>query len=200
VAVILVNWNGSTETLACLRSLQESEGPVWRTYVVDNASTDGSAEILRRTAAKAQLIRSETNLGYAGAFNLAWPAALRDGAEYVWLLNNDTQVTRTALTHLLEAAVTVGPALLSPQIRYQDRPEKIWYLGGRLDWRMKTFHITHRDPSPTAQSGGVAPVEWATGCSLFMSAHALEMVGAMDERYFLYLEDVDWSLSARRRG
>lgn len=200
VAVVLVNWNGPNETLACIRSLASSELPVWRIYVVDNASSDDSVERLRQATPEIRLVRAERNLGYAGGFNLAWPTALRDGADYIWLLNNDTLVSPTCLRHLLEAAENVGTAVLSPQIRYHDRPDQAWYLGGRLDWRMKTSHLTDRSGGWGAEGLRPVPVEWATGCSLFVPGEVLEKIGGMDERYFLYLEDVDWSLTARRKG
>lgn len=200
VAAILVNWNGWRETIACIESLHQSEVPIWRVYVVDNASSDGSPRRIATSCPRAYVIPSRRNLGYAGAFNLALPVAVRNGADYIWLLNNDTLVARSALGHLLRAAGSVGPALLSPQIRFKDRQDQVWYLGGDLDWRLKTHHLTQESHLPRPAAPGIFPVRWATGCSLFFKAAMGESAGAMDERYFLYLEDVDWCLKARRNG
>jgi GT2 family glycosyltransferase len=198
VGVILVNWKSASETIACIASLMESEYPVWRIYVVDNASDDGSIEAIKTAHPQVRVIPTSRNLGYAGGFNIGRACALEDGADYIWLLNNDTVVEPSALGVLLEADAKYGPAILSPKITYLDRPERIWYVGGRLDWRMKSFHI---DPS-SVDLGRTNPldVEWATGCALLCSADIAQRARQMDERYFLYLEDVDWSLQAKRLG
>jgi hypothetical protein len=198
VGVILVNWKAASETIACIDSLMASEYPVWRIYVIDNASCDGSCDVIKAAHPQVRVIPTSRNLGYAGGFNIGRTQALEDGADYIWLLNNDTVVDPSALGDLLEADAKFGPAILTPRINYMDPPGEIWYVGGRLDWRMKSYHI---DPSSVdLKSLNPFVVEWATGCSAICSADVMRHVGAMDERYFLYLEDVDWSLRAKRLG
>ena len=198
VAVILVNWNGVGDTLACINSLLQSSVSIWRIYVVDNASQDGSPEAIRARHPEVELLISAKNLGYAGAFNLGSAAAMEDGADFIWLLNNDTLIDSDALETLLALDRQVGPVILSMKIRYQDEPSLLWYAGGYLDWRLKSYHHDHNGDSE--QASLFFPVEWATGCSIFCSAEVARIVGPMDERYFLYLEDVDWCLRARRLG
>lgn len=198
VGVILVNWKSANETITCIDSLMESEYSVWRIYVVDNASIDGSGEAIMAAHPQVRVIPTSRNLGYAGGFNIGRACALEDDVDYIWLLNNDTIVDPSALGILLEADAKFGPAIVSPTITYLDRPERIWFIGGRLDWRMKSYHI---DPSSVdLQITNTFDVEWATGCAVLCSADIAQRAGAMDERYFLYLEDVDWSLRAKRLG
>jgi GT2 family glycosyltransferase len=198
VAVVLVNWKTANETIACIESLMASEYPVWRIYVVDNASNDGSCDAIKEAHPQTQVIQSSRNLGYAGGFNLGRLRALEDGADYIWLLNNDTVVDPNTLGVLLEAGADLGPTILSPRINYMDRPEVIWYSGGGLDWRMKTYHIDQG--SANLERTTPVAAEWATGCAMLFSSEIAQRVGAMDERYFLYLEDVDWCLRARDLG
>lgn len=196
VGVILVNWNGASETLACIDSLRQSSVPIWHIYVVDNASSDGSPETIRARHPDVTVLTSTTNLGYGGGFNRGAARALEDGAEFIWLLNNDTMIDADALEALLALDRRVGPVILSVKIRYQDNPDQLWYSGGFLDWRLKSYHREHNAESE--QASLFYPVEWATGCSMFCSAEVARIVGPMDERFFLYLEDVDWCLRARR--
>lgn len=198
VAVIIVNWNDAADTIACLDSLARLRTPAGAVYVVDNASDDGSAAAIRLAHPEAALIQAPRNLGYAGGFNLGRVRALADGAEYLWLLNNDAAVEPTTLDRLVQAARRHGPAIYSPLIARTDDPGRLWYAGGTLDWRLKSHHL-----GVAASAGAedaVRPIAWATGCSLFCPAAVARRVGPMDERYFLYLEDVDWCLAARAAG
>jgi GT2 family glycosyltransferase len=199
VAVVLVNWNDAEATIACLDSVIAAGGPRVRCYVVDNASSDGSPARVRAAHPAAIPVAAPTNLGYAGGFNLGWQRALADGFDYLWLLNNDTTVAVDCLDRLLDADRQVGPALLSPKILYAARPDRVWYAGGRFDRRLKSYHIGQDEPDG-GQYDDIREIEWATGCSLFCAAAVARRLGPMDERYFLYLEDADWCLRARRLG
>jgi GT2 family glycosyltransferase len=199
VALIVVNWNNARQTLTCLDSVAALRTPVWRTFVVDNASTDGSAECIATRHPGAHVVTSAINRGYAGGFNLGRAEALRASASHVWLLNNDTLLDEYALTALLAADTRLGPAVLSPKILYTQRRDELWYAGGRLTWDLKTRHIGQGELD-RGQHDQVRKLQWATGCSLFCSADVARRLGPMDERYFLYLEDVDWCLKARAVG
>jgi GT2 family glycosyltransferase len=200
VAAIVVNWNGAGETIACLDSLSHSRGVACRVYVVDNASRDGSAARIATAHPAATIVRAPRNLGYAGALNLGWAQALADGAGYVWFLNNDVLVEPHTLARLVEADRAWGPGIYSSKILYRDRPELVWYAGGYLDWNLKSHHLGLGQPDGEGQDTTVHRVAWASGCALFCSTDVLRHVGPLDERYFLYLEDVDWCLQAGKRG
>lgn len=201
IAIIIVNWNGADDTISCLHSLVRIGYSHLRLYVVDNASTDGSPARIRAAHADAhmQLLVAPVNLGYAGGVNLGVARALADGADYLWVLNNDVSADPDIVGHLLEAARDTEPAILSPKILYRARPTELWWAGGGIDRRLKSYHIGigERD---AGQHEVIRAIDWATGCSLFFSAATARRIGPMDERYFLYLEDVDWSLRARARG
>lgn len=191
--IIIVNWNAADDTIACLESLRAMADAACRWYVVDNASTDDSVQRIRRAQSRAVLLQAATNRGYAAAFNLGCRQATLDGMDYLWLLNNDTAVAPDTLAVLLAAAQRHGPAIYSPLILHDGPGETIWYAGGRLDWRLKSDHVVPLRDDAMADDLP-RPVAWATGCSLFCSVDVVRRIGPMDERYFLYLEDVDWCL------
>lgn len=201
IGMIIVNWNAAGDTIACLESLSAMSlsQPGCRCYVVDNASTDSSPERILRAQPQAVLIQAATNGGYATAFNLGCRRAAEDGVEYLWLLNNDTAVAPDALAVLLDAARHHGPAIYSPLILQEGQSNSVWYAGGRLDWRLKSDHVVPQGDNAQVDDRP-RQVAWATGCSLFCSMDVVQRIGPMDERYFLYLEDVDWCLRARALG
>lgn len=200
VAVIVVNWNDAGDTIACLDSLTRISVPSWRAYVVDNASSDDSVLRIAEAHAEAVVIKTAHNLGYAGGFNIGLAKAIADGAPFVFLLNNDATLETETLRLLMQAHAEVAmPALLSPKILHASIPKQVWYGGGGLDWRLKSHHIDEGNPD-RPEDTALRPAAWATGCALFCSTDVARRIGPMDERYFLYLEDVDWSLRAKACG
>lgn len=204
VAAVVVNFNGGgLETLDCVQSLRELTPPPWRIYVVDNGSTDDSVSRLRRQAPAAVLLALGTNTGYAAACNRGAARALADGASHVWLLNNDTVFDQHALGALLDADARLGQAILAPKIRTRSRQStdeaQLWFGGSILCPDLKNHHQGLGEPD-RGQFDLERAIPWATGCALFCSKATLDRVGPLDERYFLYLEDVDWCLRAARRG
>lgn len=200
VGVVVVNWNGAQQTLACLHSLQGLAYPSYRVCLVDNGSTDGSPAAIRGAFPAVQVLALAANRGYAGGCNAGIEAARAVGARYVWLLNNDTVVEPQALEALVAGAQALGqPAILAPKILVASRPDRLWSAGGKLHrWRLEGEHIGLGEEESLHNQAG--PVAWASGCALFFDLAVVERVGPFDERYFLYLEDLDWCLRARRVG
>lgn len=198
VAVVVVNWNGLADTRACVQSLQRLTTLPSDIAVIDNGSTDGSADALRRDFPSVSVIEAGGNLGYAGAANIGIDHARARGFDYVWLLNNDTTVDEAALGELLAFVRRRGAdAILTPQIL--DASGRLWSAGGALRWPwLERAHVgTGDDPREHSAPRRVA---WGSGCSLFFPTRVVDRIGPLDERYFLYLEDVDWCLRARRAG
>ena len=199
--VVLVNWNGWRDTLQCLESCARLTYPRVEIIVVDNGSTDDSVDRLRESLPGLRIIETGANLGFAGGNNAGVHAALAMGSAYIWLLNNDTVVEPAALTALVDA-VRADPSVgfAASKICYQDRPGTLWYAGGYLSpiwgWSL------HRgiDEPDEGQYDEPTAVDFATGCSLLARASAVTSIGPMDESYFLYWEDIDWSARARRAG
>lgn len=201
VVISIVNWNGKADTLACLDSLQQVDYPERQIILVDNGSTDGTVEAVRRAFPDVRLICNRENLRYARANNQAITLALQQGADYVLLLNNDTRVAPDFLTHLVARAESDSRiGMVGAKIYYEAPGQRIWYAGGRVSlWRGKIWHVGLRRPD-AGQYDEATEVEYITGCCLLASRQCIETVGLLDEDFYMYAEDVDWCYRARRAG
>lgn len=199
--IILVNWNGKEVTLDCLRSLAQVKYPQFRILVVDNASTDGSVESFRAEFPGAELLPLPENRRFAGGNNAGIRYALDRGAEILLLLNNDTTVDSTFLDCMVDAYRREPAAgIVAPKIYYHDQPETIWYAGGRISfWTGTMRHIGIREKDH-GQYDSAADTGYATGCCILTGRNVVERIGLLDESYFMYGEDADWSLRAQRAG
>jgi len=201
VFVILVNWNRKDDTLECLHSLANVTYPRMHIVLVDNASTDDSVANVKREFPSVNLIRNRSNLRFAGGNNVGIAHALGKGADYVLLLNNDTVVDPDFLTRLVntaEQAPTNG--MVGGKIYYYGDRNRIWYAGGRIEWwKGWISHIGLREED-RGQHDKSAQVDYITGCCLLVKRLVIETVGMLDERFFMYGEDVDWCLRAQRAG
>lgn len=149
------------------------------------------------------LVRARDNYGFSGGNNIGIELGLNRGTDYILLLNNDTEVRPDFLTKLTEAGEN-NPVIgmLSPRIYYYSDPDVIWFAGGRLTYA-PTFglHIGLGEKDNGQYQGtAILPSEFLTGCALFVRRETIEKIGFMPEDYFLYFEDVDWSVSAKKAG
>jgi GT2 family glycosyltransferase len=207
VYVIILNWNGKEDTLRCLHSMQEVDYPRYRVLVVDNASDDGSAEAVRAAFPAVELLVNNGNLGFAAGNNQGIRYALQRGADYVLLLNNDTRVDQMVLTALVrtgEANPKVG--LASPKVYYFDRPRVIYYAGARRGWLPLLPRLIGTGGTRSATAGERGQVEqlqevdYVWGQAMFIKREVIERIGLLDPAFFMYYEDVDYCLRAKRAG
>jgi GT2 family glycosyltransferase len=194
VCAIILNWNGWQDTMRCHGSLKAQDYPSLRTLVVDNGSTDGSAD--RLEAAGIDWLRLSDNHGFAGGMNRGVQLAVEDGAQYVLMVNNDAVLAPDVVSKLI-AGLERDPdaALAAPTIFHLDPPEKVWYAGGAFSpWTGTVMHWTRR------RSETPMRVTFATGCCLLMRVEAFQALGGMNEDYFLYFEDVELCNRLTRQG
>jgi GT2 family glycosyltransferase len=201
IYVIVLSWNGKDDTMGCLSSLESAVSDRVRVLVVDNASTDGTYEAVRENFPWAEILRNEENLGFPGGNNVGIRYALEEGAEYVVLLNNDTVVDREFVAALLEAAKTDPRAgFLSSKIYYFDPPDVLWFAGGKFSVATgRSLHIGYGEKD-TGQYDEIREIERSCGCSMMVTRRLLEEVGLMEEKLFLYGEEVEWMLRALKKG
>lgn len=202
VAIIILNWNGLADTLACLASLQKLDYPDCRLVVVDNGSTDGSAAAIRAAYPHLTLVETGDNLGFVGGNNIGLEYAREMSAGYALLLNNDTEVAPDFLRRLVEAA-EANPAagMAGPTIYYFDRPDVIWSAGGAINRRRGCTRMVGLDELDGGQFGLLPrPVDFVTGCALLVKMTVVERVGPLDPRFFAYYEEAEWCVRAARAG
>jgi GT2 family glycosyltransferase len=201
IHVIVLNWNGREVLGPCLASLMRVREPRLEIIVVDNASSDGSAEIARRTAPNAEVIVNGRNLLFAEGNNVGLRRAIERGGTRFLLLNNDTEVDPAFAARMLEALERDPAAgIVGPKIVYDDDPKRIWYGGGGfhpLVWIPKHEHIRRIDGSFPERGG---ETRWVSGCAMLVRREVLDAVGLLDPSYTIYCEDVDFCLRARRAG
>ncbi len=200
VTVVVLNWNRAQDTRRCIESLLKVTYPHVQILIVDNGSTDGSVGLLRGAFPGIDLIETGENLGYAGGNNVGVEWALKQGAEFVVLLNNDTVVDPHFLEPLVEAAQKYPKAgFLGSKILYLDRPDVVWFGGGRVDWMNGVSHVGQESKDEPSE-GDIRETDYITGCCLMVRAVALQSIGLMDSRFFLLFEETDWCVRARQLG
>ena len=193
VAVVL-SYNGREDTLTALESLRGIE-----TVVVDNGSTDGSADAVAERFPDVELVRTGVNLGFAGGNNVGIRRALDRGADWVLLVNNDAEV-EPGLVEALEAAAAARPdaGVLACKVLYADS-DRLWYGGAGFDPILgRSRHEGFGEPD--AGGGELGETRRATGAAMAVSRAAIEAAGLLDEELFLYAEDLEWSLRIREAG
>jgi GT2 family glycosyltransferase len=201
VYAVVINWNGLGVIGDCLRSLERSDYEDLTTLVVDNASTDGSPDLIRKSFRSVRLVETGENLRYAGGANTGLRLALESGADYVLLLNNDIEIAPDAISELIRVAANRrDAALLGPKIYYHEPRDLIWSMGGSVSfWSGKISHLGLRSRD-VGQYERVTDVDYLTGCALFVPVATLRSVGYLDESYHMYNEDTDWCARAGRLG
>lgn len=195
VFIVIVNWNGWTDTISCLKSLEKTSYPNFQIIVVDNASTDDSVERIRSAFPIINIYENAANNGFGAGNNAGIRLAFELGADFIWLLNNDTLPDSQALYAMVEVAMT--DSLLGAVgcvLRYMDHPERIQAWGGGQVNLLFSSSRHHLGPVPPNK------LHFLTAASVLMSRVALESVGIFDEGFFMYWEDVDLSFRIRRMG
>ena len=201
--IIVLNWNGREDTLACLRSLQDAQLPyTTKILVVDNGSEDGSEAAVRESSPQVDLLQTGSNLGFAGGNNAGMGYALERGADAVLLLNNDTEVAPGFLSPMVDA-LDRDPrtGIVGASIAYHHDPSRLWaWGGGRFD--VATGWVRHlaapAEPSVIEASG--TRHFYVTGCAMLIRRAVIEEIGTLSTAYFHFCEDVDFCLKARQAG
>lgn len=200
IAVVILNTNRRQDTLECLGSLEGGTYPNRKIIVLDNASTDGSVEAVRSQYPGCRLIELQSNLGYAGNNNVGIEAALKAGADWVLVLNEDTTLAPDCLARMAEVGESdprIG--IVGPMVYHHSEPGIIQSGGGRMDRAWNAWHIAQNQPD-SGQFDRPHEVDWISGCAILVRRAVIEQVGALDARFFYYWEETEWCLRARKKG
>ena len=200
ITSIVINWNLKKETTCCLASLEKST-ITCRTILVDNGSIDGSPKELCAQFPDIDLIQLPTNIGFGPACNLAIQRALQDPVcEYIFLLNNDARIHPTTLETLQRSASEYPQAgIFGPIVYDQGIPARIWFAGAHRRYGVLAANTAHRGKIDRGQFS-TSVVDYVFGAAMFIRRQVFENVGFFDERFFLYLEDLDFCLRAQSAG
>jgi GT2 family glycosyltransferase len=200
VLVIVLNWNGTDDTLACLASLSALDYPAFDTLMIDNGSRISAGAAVRERFPETRCIELPMNLGYAGGNNVGLRAAMAEGYAFACVLNNDTLVHPGFLQAAVAEASAPRIAAVGAKVLCEDDPTRLWMTFGRVTWRQSLIGLSGWGEPDDGRYDEPRDVEWVPGCSLLMSVPALAEIGPFDERFFAYHEDVDWCTTAREHG
>jgi len=203
VVAAIVNYNRAGLTLSTLASLlQHTPTGTIAPVVVDNGSASPDRQRLTaRIGGRASVLTLPDNRGYAAAANAAMRWAREYGADYLWLLNNDLTFAAGVMPRLLEAlasdpeAAAAVPVSLSPASGHS-------VLSAGVDVNLWLGSVKHRlvGESPSRLPAGIQTVDAVEGSAMLIRLTAAERIGPLDERFFMYWEDTEWSVRARRAG
>lgn len=197
LSIITVNYNGLTDTCALIESVPFNEN--MEVIVIDNDSKQDEASFITQRYPYVKTIRTDKNLGFAGGNNVGIKEAK---GKYVFLINNDTvfkEFNTEPLIKRLESSPTIG--IVCPKIRFAWRTNPIQYAGytplSRTTVRNQSIGFSEEDHG---QYDTARPTPYAHGAAMLIKREAIEKIGLIPEDYFLYYEEIDWSMMFSKAG
>lgn len=201
LAVIILNWNGKSDTIECLDSLYQSKESCFEIILVDNGSSDGSSEYFKKNYPRLTIIENQRNLGFAEGNNRGIVYALENGFSHVLLLNNDTTVAPYFLSELLLFCCENPKSLIGAKIHLYSNRDLLDHIGGVWNLKKGDFDlIGYRAPATFGQCEKDLELDYICGCSLLIPAEVIRKIGLLDARFFLYFEESDFCFRSKRAG
>lgn len=202
IGIVICNYNKKDYVVNCIRSVLDSSFQDMDVYVVDNASTDGSAEAVEEEFGdRVRLIVNQENLGGAGGFDTGLRELQKHDYQYFMLMDNDIVADRLAVEELyrfMEEHPETGMA--GSKVFFMDDPERIWGFGGIIDYDS----YTHRDQYRNCRDSDAVPdfyyCDYVAACSLIVRAEAVGRIGVMPEENFIYWDDMEWGYRFNEAG
>lgn len=215
IGIIIINYNSTEYTLKCLNSLtKQLSKEVMEIVVVDNHSTDKRLDEIKKKFPAVTLLLNQENLGFSEGNNVGIRYVLKRGCDYILLLNNDTRVAPGFIDALLlQSQKIADKGILCPKIYFENGSEThkdrytkdqigkvIWYAGGIIDW--KNMLASHRgvDEVDKGYYESFEKTDYATGCAMFIPKLCFDRVGLLDQKLYLYYEDLDFCRRAFKKG
>ena len=200
VVVVVLSWNKPLDVIACIGRVRRLSGATIDIVVVDNASKDDSVARIRRAHPDVTVLEEQVNRGYAGGVNRGLVEADRRGADFAWLLNDDTDFDGDVIETLLRCfAAHPSCGLLTPALRDLGESGAVQFGNGLVEWtRGRMGHNYVAERYEALERAGATPI--VPGTALFCDMRAYRAIGPLDERFFAYWEDTDFAVRASRAG
>lgn len=198
ISVVVLNFKVKKLTLRCVKSVQASTYENLKIYVVDNNSGDRIGADLAQYK-DIVFIQNNKNLGYAAGNNVGIKRALEEGADYIFILNPDTEVEKSCIKILAGKIEKYDAGIVNPKIYFGDK-KTLWFAGKKFDVaNVMGVHIGV-DEKDEGQYDEDKQLDDITGAALLIKREVFEKIGLFDERYFLYYEDSDFAFRAKYEG
>ena len=196
VAIIVVNWKKYDITSSCIESILNSTNSNFKIILVDNESDNKKVKNFKYRN-EIEIIQNKKNEGFSKANNIGIDYALKNNFDYTILINNDTIVEKNLIEVLLKTAQAKNFSVVQPLIlKYNSKV--IWNAGGRINYFFGNF-ITRKKVGNSLNSSHEL-TEWLTGCCCLFKTKIFKEIGKLDESFFAYYEDVDFSLRLKKHG
>jgi len=207
IAIIIAAYNGSRWIQKCLASVFSAKGGSASggrfdadVILVDNASSDGTADIVEKEFPQVDVIRSAQNLGFVGGSNLGIREALRHGYEYILILNQDTEIEPNFLVEIVRVASSKNVGIVQGMLVLGGERSLANNAGNALHYLGFGFVKHYREPVERLSSREPFEIGYASGAALLVKRSVLERVGVLDEKFFMYHEDLDLCWRAKLAG
>ncbi len=202
IGLVTITYNSADVIRGFLESTFSQTFQNFIIYIIDNNSQDNTIEILKEnTDSRIELVKNKENVGVAKANNQGIELALKDNCTQVLIINNDVEFEKQLFEKMLQIQKDKNCSLVVPKMMYFDTPDYIWYAGSSFV-KKKGFLPIHKGikQKDISQFDGVYPVEYAPTCCLLVKKEVFQDVGMMDEKYFVYFDDTDFSYRVLKDG
>ncbi len=202
ISIIILNWNGKKDTLECLSSVEKVDYSNFEILLVDNGSADDSVNAIRERYPHLRIIETKENLGFAEGNNVGIREALAKGAEYLFLLNNDTIVDPNILNAFMaEMQKHKSTGVLGAKTYLFDEPTKLDHFGGMWNAKKGVFDLVGLRQSDEGNKWNAnEPIDYACGCALFVRKEVFKKIGLLEPQFFLIWEEADFCFRAKKSG
>lgn len=215
VSIIILHYTDKKLTMDCLNSIKELDKKNLKIeMIIINNNPQENLEDLKKRFSTFTFLETGENLGFAEGNNVGIRYALKNNADFVFLLNNDTLIDKNSLVRLIEAAdLDIRNGILGPKIyfapgfefhknRYKknERGKVIWYAGGTMNWQDVIARHRGVDEVDRGQYEKIEETNFVSGCAMLIKKEVFEKIGLLDKNYFLYYEDNDLCQRAKKAG
>jgi hypothetical protein len=204
VYCIVLNWNGKRYLKNCLDAVIASSYKNLKIIVVDNGSTDGSGEFVKANYKQITLIKNRSNMGWTGGNNKGIKYALKNGADVIFILNNDTEIEKRCIEELLavlESREDIG--VVGPKIYLSvngKKTKRISFVGGKFTPNRYFGIHKHNNKIDTGKYNKVKETDFITGAAIMVKSNVFKKVGLFDDKYFIYYDEADFCVRTRENG
>jgi len=201
VYIIILNWNQKDLTLECLRSLEKVIYTNYKIILVDNGSVDGSVQQIQTEYPNLCILKNKDNLGFSGGNNVGIQYALDNKCDYIYLLNNDTEVEPSFLdevVNVLDNDQSIGIA--GSTVFYFEPSDIVWYAGGHANWISGDMLDPRVGKKIDLENCKIEDVDEVAGAGMLVRKEALKEVGLLNEDFFIYFEETDLCQRIKKNG
>lgn len=200
VFIVVLNFNSYMDTKECLNSLENIDYKNYEVVIVDNSSVDGSFEKLKNEFRDYKILRTNENKGYANGNNLGMEYALKNGAEYICVLNNDVVVESNFLSKIIDAMVDKNVGIAGPCICSYNNRENIQAMGANINLYTGLTQAKNKGKKYSSFENKNIKVDYLGGACFVVKREVIDKIGLIPENYFLFFEETEFCLSTARSG